>query len=99
MGLLDKLKGKTQESAPAAAAKKSGRKVMVLGLDCAPPEHALILGEHSLYVERGASVEPAVCFDLSAGPVLVRAGATVRAFTRLVGPCAIAAGANVLGEP
>ena len=38
MGLLDKLKKK---EAPAAAAesKPRGRKVMVLGLDCAPPEH------------------------------------------------------------
>jgi predicted AlkP superfamily phosphohydrolase/phosphomutase len=34
MGLLDKLKKKTNAS-PA----RSGRKVMVIGLDCAPPEH------------------------------------------------------------
>jgi predicted AlkP superfamily phosphohydrolase/phosphomutase len=42
MGLLDKLKKKDQEQ-PAAGAGKSGseprRKVMVLGLDCAPPQH------------------------------------------------------------
>jgi UDP-N-acetylglucosamine diphosphorylase/glucosamine-1-phosphate N-acetyltransferase len=67
-------------------------------LDCSPPEQAIILGEHPVYVERGATVEPAVCFDVSAGPVLVRAAAAVRAFTRLVGPCAIAGGANVLGD-
>ncbi|HVM36506.1 MAG TPA: alkaline phosphatase family protein [Actinomycetota bacterium] len=36
MGLLDKLKKK---GADAAEAKKRGRKVMVIGLDCAPPEH------------------------------------------------------------
>src|SRR5918999_811549 len=41
MGLLDKLKKKDQpqEAAAAPAQKKSGRKVMVLGLDCAPPQH------------------------------------------------------------
>jgi len=37
MGLLDKLK-KTTESVSGVAGKK-GRKVMVIGLDCAPPEH------------------------------------------------------------
>src|SRR3989337_1287349 len=35
MGLLKKLTGKTEDE----GATKRGRKVMVLGLDCAPPEH------------------------------------------------------------
>ena len=35
MGLLDKLK-KKEEGVRSA---KRGRKVMVIGLDCAPPEH------------------------------------------------------------
>jgi predicted AlkP superfamily phosphohydrolase/phosphomutase len=40
MGLLDKIKKKAEDVAPAAVAKKKpGRKVMVIGLDCAPPEH------------------------------------------------------------
>ena len=45
MGLLDKIKkkdaGEASASAPttASATKKTGRKVMVIGLDCAPPEH------------------------------------------------------------
>ena len=44
MGLLDKLKNKAAEAAPAVAEKVGGRKkgdrrVMVIGLDCAPPEH------------------------------------------------------------
>ncbi len=40
MGLLDKLKKKEEtQGASAAAPKRSGRKVMVIGLDCAPPEH------------------------------------------------------------
>lgn len=68
-------------------------------LDCALPEHAIVIGDPAgIFVERGAVVEPAVCFDVSAGPVLVRGGATVRAFTRLVGPCAIASGSWVLGD-
>jgi len=37
MGLLDKLKNKAQEV--AGPSDKKRRKVMVLGLDCAPPEH------------------------------------------------------------
>lgn len=61
-------------------------------------EHATVIGPHAVYVERGATIEPLVVFDVSAGPVLVRAGATVRAFTRLVGPCAIGAGARILGD-
>ena len=39
MGLLDKLKKKDEGTQAAPAAKKDGRKVMVIGLDCAPPEH------------------------------------------------------------
>jgi predicted AlkP superfamily phosphohydrolase/phosphomutase len=36
LGLLDKLKRKTEDD---GASPKRGRKVMVIGLDCAPPEH------------------------------------------------------------
>src|ERR671914_2641 len=41
MGLLDKLKKKpSADEAPAAEPKPTGgRKVMVIGLDCAPPQH------------------------------------------------------------
>jgi UDP-N-acetylglucosamine diphosphorylase/glucosamine-1-phosphate N-acetyltransferase len=51
-----------------------------------------------VFVERGATIEPLTVFDVSAGPVMVRAGATVRAFTRLVGPCFVGEGAQVLGD-
>lgn len=57
-----------------------------------------MIGTHGVYIERGATVEPFACFDVTAGPVLVRAGAAVRAFTRVVGPCAIARNAIVQGE-
>ena len=67
-------------------------------LPCAPVDHATVLGTHGVFVERGATVEPHVVFDVSAGPVMVRAGAVVRAFTRLVGPCAVGPNAQVLGD-
>lgn len=67
-------------------------------LACTTSEQVAVLGTNGVYVERGATVEPFVCFDVTAGPVLVRRDAVVKAFTRLVGPCAIASGATVQGE-
>jgi UDP-N-acetylglucosamine diphosphorylase / glucose-1-phosphate thymidylyltransferase / UDP-N-acetylgalactosamine diphosphorylase / glucosamine-1-phosphate N-acetyltransferase / galactosamine-1-phosphate N-acetyltransferase len=55
------------------------------------------LGSHAVYVERGATIEPMVLFDATAGPILVRRGATIHAFTRLVGPCVIGEGSIVNG--
>ena len=67
-------------------------------LECELPAGAIVLpGEGAIYVERGAEVEPMVCFDPSAGPILIRSGARVRAFTRLVGPLALCGGASILG--
>jgi UDP-N-acetylglucosamine diphosphorylase/glucosamine-1-phosphate N-acetyltransferase len=67
-------------------------------LSCAVPDGAIVLGRERVFVEHGAIVEPQVVFDATNGPVLVRAGAQVRAFTRLVGPCAVLANAVVLGD-
>jgi UDP-N-acetylglucosamine diphosphorylase/glucosamine-1-phosphate N-acetyltransferase len=67
-------------------------------LQCETPAHVSVIGDGDVYIERGATVEPQVVLDVSAGPVLVRRGATVRAFTRLVGPCAVASGAMILGD-
>lgn len=61
------------------------------------PHAATIIGSHPVIVEPGATVEPMVLFDASAGPIVIRAGASVAAFTRLVGPCFIGAHAMVLG--
>jgi UDP-N-acetylglucosamine diphosphorylase/glucosamine-1-phosphate N-acetyltransferase len=58
---------------------------------------AAVIGAHAARVERGASVEPYVVFDVSAGPVLVRRGATVQSFTRLVGPCYLGEDSMVAG--
>lgn len=49
----------------------------------------VVVGEHDVYLEAGATIEPFTYFDTSAGPVLVRSGSTVQAFTRVIGPCFI----------
>lgn len=67
-------------------------------LTCALPAGAIVIGGGRVCVEPGANVEPQVVFDLTNGPVLVRRGANVRAFTRLVGPCAVLEHASVLGD-
>jgi UDP-N-acetylglucosamine diphosphorylase / glucose-1-phosphate thymidylyltransferase / UDP-N-acetylgalactosamine diphosphorylase / glucosamine-1-phosphate N-acetyltransferase / galactosamine-1-phosphate N-acetyltransferase len=58
---------------------------------------AAIVGAHAAHVERGAIVDPYVVFDVSNGPVLVRRGAHVAPFTRLVGPCYIGENTQVGG--
>jgi UDP-N-acetylglucosamine diphosphorylase / glucose-1-phosphate thymidylyltransferase / UDP-N-acetylgalactosamine diphosphorylase / glucosamine-1-phosphate N-acetyltransferase / galactosamine-1-phosphate N-acetyltransferase len=55
-------------------------------------------GDHPVLAEAGATVEPNVFFDTSAGPVLVRRGATLMAFTRIVGPCVIGEESQVGGD-
>ena len=58
---------------------------------------AAIIGAHPARVERGASIEPYVVFDASAGPILVRRGATVAPFSRLVGPCYVGEESMIAG--
>jgi UDP-N-acetylglucosamine diphosphorylase/glucosamine-1-phosphate N-acetyltransferase len=62
-----------------------------------PPSHVTVLGGHAAYAERGAYFEPYVVIDTTDGPVLVRGGARVAAFTRLVGPCMIGEDVQVGG--
>ncbi len=50
---------------------------------------AILIGDHPVYVEAGATIEPQACFDTTLGPVLVRTGGGVQSFTRVVGPCYI----------
>lgn len=56
-----------------------------------------ILGSHAVVVDARATVEPWVLFDASAGPILVSRGATLSAYTRLVGPCVVGNDSMVLG--
>ena len=62
------------------------------------PEGSIHVGTHPVYVADGAEIEPSVCFDTSAGPILVSAGAHVHAFTRLIGPLYIGAGSTVTAD-
>jgi UDP-N-acetylglucosamine diphosphorylase/glucosamine-1-phosphate N-acetyltransferase len=62
-----------------------------------PPAHVEVLGGHGAHVERGAYFEPYVLIDATEGPVLVRRGARVAAFSRLAGPCVIGEDVQVLG--
>ncbi len=62
------------------------------------PAGAILVGAHPLFIEEGAVVEPAVCFDTSAGPILLRAGSHAHAFTRLVGPLYVGQGSNVTAD-
>jgi UDP-N-acetylglucosamine diphosphorylase/glucosamine-1-phosphate N-acetyltransferase len=61
------------------------------------PSHVTVLGEHRAHVERGAYFEPYVVIDTSDGAVLVRRGARIASFTRLVGPCVIGEDVQVGG--
>ncbi|MEO6443905.1 MAG: putative sugar nucleotidyl transferase [Gemmatimonadaceae bacterium] len=61
------------------------------------PDGVTVLGEHPVTIEPGATVEPMVLIDATAGPVLIRTGARVAAFSRLVGPLYVAAHAQVAG--
>lgn len=74
--------------------------VALLGptLDAEPAAGATVLGKHPAYVERGATLEPFVVLDASAGPILIRRGAVVHAFTRLAGPCYVGEHAVILGD-
>jgi len=65
-----------------------GEDIPLLGdrIGAGAPKGAVVIGTHPIFVERGAVVEPSVCFDTSEGPILIRSGAYVQAFTRLVGP-------------
>lgn len=56
-----------------------------------------LVGAHPVFIEDGAVVEPFVLLDAQLGPLLVRRGAQVQAFTRLVGPCFLGADSVVHG--
>lgn len=67
-------------------------------LSCKIPSHATVVGEHPVFVERSAIVEPYVILDATAGPILIQHDAVIRAFTRIVGPCAIGPRVTILGD-
>lgn len=62
-----------------------------------PPSHVTVIGDQAVFVHPTAKIEPYVVCDTTAGPILIQAGASIAAFTRLVGPCIIGASTQVLG--
>lgn len=74
--------------------------IPVLGaeLEAAQPRDCVVIGKHALFCDARAKIEPQVVFDVSAGPVLVRADAEIAAFTRITGPCYVGEGAIVIGD-
>ena len=70
-----------------------------------PPQHSVVIGDHPILVLGGddgsgmkrAVVEPNVVLDASAGPIMIAAGAHVRSFSRLNGPCYVGRDSTVLG--
>lgn len=58
----------------------------------------IVGGSHGVFAEEGVTVEPQVYFDTTTGPVLLRRGATVQAFTRIVGPCVVGTESLVGGD-
>ena len=68
------------------------------GASSGAPDHSIVLGDHDIFVEAGAVIEPQVCFDTEGGPIYVSRGATVRSFTRVGGPCFIGRESLVMGD-
>ncbi|HXC26190.1 MAG TPA: putative sugar nucleotidyl transferase [Gemmatimonadaceae bacterium] len=56
------------------------------------------LGPTSPIVEEGVTVEPYVIFDTRPGPILIRRGTTISAFTRITGPCYIGEDVTIVGD-
>jgi UDP-N-acetylglucosamine diphosphorylase/glucosamine-1-phosphate N-acetyltransferase len=67
------------------------------GLTLATPD-ITTYGKGEVFVEEGAEIGPHVVFDVTAGPILVRRGATVSPFTHLIGPFYVGVGTQVLGD-
>ncbi len=61
------------------------------------PRGTTVLGDPSLALTGAAAVEPQVVFDVRQGPVMLAPGVEVRAFSRLVGPLAVARDCRLLG--
>jgi UDP-N-acetylglucosamine diphosphorylase/glucosamine-1-phosphate N-acetyltransferase len=70
---------------------------------CAPlgergvDDGGVVVGAHPVWLEPGAVVEPLCVFDTTQGPVLLRRGASVHAFSRVTGPCYVGEGTMISG--
>ena len=61
------------------------------------PRGATVLGDPVLVLTGEAQVEPHVVLDVRNGPIVLAPGVEVRAFTRLVGPLAVARDTRIVG--
>jgi len=61
-------------------------------------ENATIIGRKQIYCETGVGIEPFVVLDATDGPILIRRGATIASFSRIVGPCYIGEDSHVAGD-
>jgi len=86
--LVGQLGSQLAEDIPIMGSKLSGAAV----------ENATVIGNHQVYLETGASVEPFVVLDASEGPILIRRGASIASFTRVVGPCYIGENSTIVGD-
>ena len=84
-----------QSDIPVLAALRECAAVQV---DHATARGPVILGDHDVWREVGATVEPFVIFDTTQGPVLLGAGSVVQGFTRVVGPCYIGRNCTVMAD-
>ena len=69
--------------------------ILGAAMSTALPAGAIRVGAQAVYIEQDAEIESNVCFDVTAGPILVRSGAHIQAFTRLVGPLYVGAHCTV----
>ncbi|MEO8945444.1 MAG: putative sugar nucleotidyl transferase [Gemmatimonadaceae bacterium] len=71
----------------------------VLAASVTPSAHpAVIIGDNRVTIEQGATIEPYVVFDASGGAIMIRRGALISAFTRLVGPCYVGSDSTIVGD-
>jgi len=61
------------------------------------PRGVTVLGDPALVLAGDAAVEPQVVLDARNGPIMLAPGVEVRAFTRLVGPLAVARDTRIMG--
>ncbi|HEX6587540.1 MAG TPA: putative sugar nucleotidyl transferase [Longimicrobiales bacterium] len=63
------------------------------------PDGVWAIGDGRLIVEDGVTIEPGVVFDRAHGPIWLRSGVAVRAFSRIAGPTVVDGGSTLLGGP
>ncbi|HEX2722603.1 MAG TPA: putative sugar nucleotidyl transferase [Gemmatimonadaceae bacterium] len=86
--LIGGLSAQLTEDIPIMGAELSGAAI----------ENATVIGKNSVYCETGAAIEPFVILDATDGPILIRRGATIASFTRIVGPTYIGEGSHIAGD-